>query len=95
MGAIFGIGGLLSAVGFIAAGLATACAGLWQSWRRFTPLATGISICGVLGLQLVGALDAGITLYGLCLLALAVGLYTQPVPASATALPLRPQEQGT
>ena len=95
VGAIFGIGGLLSAVGFIAAGLATARAGLWQSWRRFTPLATGISICGVLGLQLVGALDAGITLYGLCLLGLAVGLYTQPVPASATALPLRPQEQGT
>ena len=51
VGAIFGIGVLLSAVGFIAAGLATARAGLWQSWRRFTPLATGISICGVLGLN--------------------------------------------
>ena len=72
VGAIFGIGGLLSAVGFIAAGLATARAGLWQSWRRFTPLATGISICGVLALQLVDALDAGIAVYGLCLLALAV-----------------------
>jgi hypothetical protein len=94
-GAIFGIGGLLAATGFIAAGLATARAGLWQSWRRFTPLATGISIGGVLALQLVDALDAGIAVYGLCLLALAVALYTQPIPSSATALPLRPQEQGT
>ncbi len=95
VGAIFGIGGLLSAVGFIAAGLATARAGLWKNWRRFTPLATGISTGGVLALQLVDALDAGITVYGLCLLALAVALYTQPVPSPATALPLRPQEQGT
>jgi hypothetical protein len=93
--AIFGIGGVLSAVGFVAAGLATARAGLWHGWRRFTPLATGISIGAVLGLQLVDALDAGITVYGLCLLALAVALYTQPVPSSTAALRLRPQEQGT
>jgi hypothetical protein len=93
--AIFGIGGVLSAVGFVAAGLATARAGLWHGWRRFTPLATGISILAVLGLQLVDALDAGITVYGLCLLALAVALYTQPVPSSTAALRLRPQEQGT
>jgi hypothetical protein len=95
VGAIFGIGGLLSAVGFIAAGLATARARLWLSWRRFTPLATGISTGAVLGLQLVDALDAGIAVYGLCLLALAAALYTQPLPATATALPLQPQEQGT
>jgi hypothetical protein len=94
-GAIFGIGGLLSATGFIAAGLATARAGLWKRWRRFTPLATGISIGGVLALQLVDALDAGIAVYGFCLLAFAVALYTQPVPSSATALPMWPQEQGT
>jgi hypothetical protein len=95
VGAIFGIGGLLSATGFIAAGLATARAGLWQSWRRFTPLATGISIGGVLALQPVGALDAGVAVYGFCLLALAVALYTQPSSSPATALSLRPQEQGT
>jgi hypothetical protein len=94
-GAIFAIGGLLSAIGFVAAGAATARSGLWHGWRRFTPLATGISTCAVLGLQLVDALDAGITLYGLCLLAFAVALYTQPVPSATTALRLRPQEQGT
>jgi hypothetical protein len=91
---IFGIGALLSAIGFIAAGLATARAGLWQNWRRLTPLATGISTVAVLGLGLVDALDAGIALYGLCLLALSVALYTQPVPSSTAALQLRPQEQG-
>lgn len=93
-GAIFAIGGVLSAVGFIAAGLATARAALWQGWRRFTPLAAGISTVAVLGLQPVDALDAGIAAYGLCLLALAVALYTQPAPSPATALALRPQEQG-
>jgi hypothetical protein len=95
VGAIFGIGGLLSTVGFIAAGLATARARLWDGWRRFTPLAAGISTGAVFGLQLVDALNAGITVYGLCLLALAVALYTQPVMSSATALHMRPLEQGT
>jgi hypothetical protein len=95
VGAIFGIGGLLCASGLIAAGIATARAGLWQSWRRFTPLATGISIGGVFALQPVGALDAGVAVYGFCLLALAVALYTQPSSSPATALSLRPQEQGT
>jgi len=93
--AIFGIGGLLSTVGFVAAGLATARARLWSTWRRFTPLATGISTGAVFGFQLVDALDAGIAVYGLCLLALAVALYTQPVISAPTALQLRPQEQGT
>lgn len=93
-GVIFGIGGLLSAIGFIVAGVTTARAGLWQSWRRYTPLATGISLCVVLGLQPIDALDAGIALYGLCLLAFATALYTQPAPYPATALLLRPQGQG-
>ena len=48
----------------------------------------------VLGLQPIDALDAGIALYGLCLLAFATALYTQPAPYPATALLLRPQGQG-
>jgi hypothetical protein len=94
VGAIFGIGGLLSAIGFIATGVATARAGLWRGWRRFTPLAAGISTGAVFAFQLVDALDAGIAVYGLCLLAFGIALYTQPVPSSATRQPLRPQEQG-
>ena len=42
VGAIFGIAILLSAVGFLAAGVATLRARLWSDWRRFTPLAVGI-----------------------------------------------------
>jgi hypothetical protein len=93
VGAIFGIGGLLSAVGFIAAGLATARAGLWKSWRRFTPLAAGISTGAVLGLQPVDALDAGIAVYGLSLLALGIALYTQPAPEPEERRALAVQEQ--
>ena len=97
VGAIFGIAILLTAVGFLAAGVATLRARLWQ---RLAPLhaarASGIWSLALARPELTqGAPDAGVAVYGLCLLALAVALYTQPVPSSATAPQLRPQEQGT
>ena len=38
VGGIFALAILLTAVGFLAAGIATVRARLWQGWRRFTPL---------------------------------------------------------
>ena len=95
VGAIFGIGTLLTAVGFLAAGIATLQARLWSDWRRFTPLAVGLWSTALVWLSFTKALPTSVAGYGLCLLALAVALYTQPVPSSATAPQLRPQEQGT
>jgi hypothetical protein len=94
VGAIFAIAIVLSAVGFLSSGVAAIRARLWRGWRRFTPLGAGIWTTVLLGVNMTKALPTGVTLYGLCLLALSVALYTQPVPSSAAELPLRPQEQG-
>jgi len=87
VGAVFGIAGIASTIGFLLAGQATLRAGVWQGWRRFTPLATGIWLIVV---ALFGAdptlLHGMVGVYGLCLLAMAIALYTQPAPTSgATA----------
>ena len=85
VGAVFGLACVVSTVGFIVAGQATMRAGLWRGWRRFTPLATGVSLIpiGVLGLGLPTLLPALVAVYGLCLLAMGVALYTEPAPRTA------------
>src|SRR5205823_2459208 len=96
VGAIFGVASLLTAAGFLAAGIATLRARLWRGWRRFTPLSVGIATCVLLGLDsTTRALPTGVALYGLCLLALGIAVYTQPAPAPGPAEtpPLTAQEQ--
>ena len=80
VGAIFALAILLTAVGFLAAGVATVRAQHWQRWRRFTPLTAGVVTFALLGLNVTKALPTGVAMYGLCLLALGVALYTQPTP---------------
>ena len=82
VGGIFAVAVLLTAVGFLAAGVAALRARLWQSWRRFTPLAAGIVSGALVGVNVTKALPTGVAIYGLCLLALGVALYTQPTPES-------------
>ena len=96
VGAIFGIASLSTAAGFLAAGIATLRARLWRGWRRFTPLSAGIATCVLLGLDsTTKALPTGVALYGLCLLALGIALYTQPAsaPDAAETPPLTVLEQ--
>lgn len=80
--ACFGVGNLLSAIGFIVAGLATVRARRWDGWRRFVPLATGSWLVVLLGLVATPALAIGAGIYGLFLTALGVALRTQPVPST-------------
>ena len=94
VGAIFAIGIVLSAVGFLSSGVSTIRANLWRGWRRYTPLGAGIWTTLLLGLNTTKALPTGVALYGLCLLALSVALYTQPMPSPAAEPRLRPQEHG-
>jgi hypothetical protein len=82
VGACFGMGSLLSAIGFIVAGVATVRAGRWDGWRRFVPLATGIWLAALVGLAVTPALAIGVTLYGLFIIALGVALWTQPTPST-------------
>ncbi len=74
----FALGSLVSMIGFLLAGRATARAGIWSGWRRFAPLATGLwlVILNVLPVAVPALLNAGVGIYGLCLLAVAVALYT-------------------
>jgi hypothetical protein len=93
VGAIFGVAILLTAVGFLAAGIATLRARLWRGWRRFTPLSAGIVACALLGLNSTKALPTGVALYGLSLLALGIALYTQPAPEAEETPAVGVQEQ--
>lgn len=93
VGGIFALAILLTAVGFLAAGIATVRARLWRGWRRFTPLTAGIVTSALLGLNVTKALPTGVAIYGLCLLALGVALYTQPTPESEERPVLAVQEQ--
>jgi len=93
VGAIFGLAILLTAVGFLAVGIATLRERLWLGWRRFTPLSAGIAACALLGLNATKVLAAGVALYGLCLLVLGIALSTQPAPEPAESPRLAVQEQ--
>jgi len=93
VGGIFALAILLTAVGFLAAGVATVRAQLWQRWRRFTPLTAGVVTIALLGLNVTKALPTGVAMYGLCLFALGLALYTQPTPESNARPALAVQEQ--
>lgn len=84
VGAVFGLGVLLSAVGFLVLGVATLRAHVWCDWRRYTPIVTGIwtSILVVLPLTIPKALPGSVAIYGACLLAMAVGLHRQTSPSN-------------
>jgi hypothetical protein len=84
VGALFGVAGTLSMIGFLVLGWATLRAGIWHDWRRLTPLVTGVwlSVMTVLSSAFPTALHGMVGVYGLCLLAMAVALYTDPTPAA-------------
>jgi hypothetical protein len=93
-GAIFGVGGIASTIGFLLTGWATLRAGVWHGWRRFTPLAVGLWLVALTPITLAAPtlLHGGVGVYGLCLLAMAVALHTEPTPAvysdpAAVAIP--------
>jgi hypothetical protein len=83
VGAIFGLASVASTIGFLLTGWATLRAGVWHGWHRFTPLAVGLWLVVLtpLGLTAPRLLHGGVGVYGLCLLAMAIALHTEPTPA--------------
>ncbi|HEU5421957.1 MAG TPA: hypothetical protein VFU72_00305 [Nitrolancea sp.] len=77
---VFGLGTVLTAVGFLLAGRATIRAGIWRDWRRFTPLAVGVWSAVLIGLQFTPALPTAVAVYGLFFLALGIALCRQAAP---------------
>ena len=84
--AAFGLGTLLAGIGLLAAGRAALQSGQWDDWRRFTPLAAGGWTIVLVGIAATTALPTGVAIYGLCLLAIGIALYTRP-SGSAVAVP--------
>ena len=85
VGVAFGLGTLLAGIGLLVAGRAALQAGHWDDWRRFTPLAAGAWTVVLVGIAATKALPTGVAIYGLCLLAIGIALYTRP-SASAGAV---------
>lgn len=81
VGAVFGLGVLLTAVGLVVAGLATRRAGQWRDWRRSVPLAAGIWSTALLFLSFTPALAVGVSVYGLFMAALGLAVYSRPSSA--------------
>ena len=85
---LFGLATVLLAAGFLLTGVMVLRAGHWRGWRRFTALATGVSGLILLGLAVTPhAVNGGIALYGLCLVALFVALATAPGPGNDEGRP--------
>jgi hypothetical protein len=87
VGSLFGLGSIISTIGFLLAGRATLRAGAWHGWRRFTPLAAGLWLVVLTPIALAAPtlVHGGVGVYGLCLLAMAIALHTKPAPAGAAS----------
>lgn len=83
VGAVFGLGTLLSAIGLLLTGKATIAARRWQDWRRFTPIVAGAWTLVLVGIAFTKGLQTGVAIYGLCLLALGIALYSRPTAATS------------
>jgi hypothetical protein len=83
VGATFGLGTVLSAVGFLVLGVATVRAARWQGWRRYVALALGAWLLVTTYLAGTPALAGAVAIYGLLLTALGGALYTRPTPGIA------------
>jgi hypothetical protein len=83
VGALFGLGTLLTGIGFLMTGVTTLKAGVWQDWRRYVPLATGIWSVLLVGIAATAGLALGVGVYGLCVLVLGVALRSPVVATTA------------
>jgi hypothetical protein len=74
---LFIIGTLLTAVGFIMAGVAVVRARRWTSWRRYPVLAVGIWMLCMLPLQFTPLLPLSVAVYAATITAFAVALLAE------------------
>jgi hypothetical protein len=76
--ALFAIATVLTALGFITAGVAVVRAGRWTSWRRFTVLAVGIWMICMLPAQFTSLLPLSVAVYAVTVAAFAIALLAEP-----------------
>ncbi|GAB2656082.1 hypothetical protein [Kribbella swartbergensis] len=83
VGAVFGLGVALTAVGLIVAGVSVLRSADWHGWRRYAPLAAGLWSLVMIAVSFTGALAAGVAVYGASLFVLYWAVYTRPTEAPA------------
>jgi hypothetical protein len=76
--ALFSVGTLLSASGFIGAGVAVVRAGHWTSWRRYSVLPVGIWMLCMLPLQFTPLLPLAVAVYAATIVTFAAALLAEP-----------------
>jgi hypothetical protein len=76
--ALFLLGTLCSAGGFIVAGVAVVRAGRWTSWRRYSVLPVGIWMLCIVPLQFTSLLPLMVAVYAATVSAFAVALLAEP-----------------
>jgi hypothetical protein len=75
---LFAIATVLTAVGFIIAGVAVVRARRWTSWRRFTVLGVGVWMICMLPMQFTSLLPLSVAVYAVTIVAFAIALLAEP-----------------
>lgn len=78
---MFAIATVLTAVGFMVAGIAAARAGRWTAWRRYTVLVVGIWVLFLIPLQFTPLLPLSIVVYAATITAFSIALLAQTTAA--------------
>jgi hypothetical protein len=91
VGALFGLGTVVSAVGLLIAGVVTVRRRSWAGWRRYVALATGTWTAVMIALINTPALAVAVLVYGALLTALFAAVATAPaaVATGPVAQPAR------
>ena len=75
--ALFFVGSVCSAVGFVVAGVAVARAGRWTSWRRYSVLPVGLWMLCMVPLQLTSLLPLTVIVYAATIAVFALALLAE------------------
>jgi hypothetical protein len=74
VGAVFGIGALLSTIGFLMAGVTTVRAGRWTGRARWAPMGIGVAGVALMCLQFTPLLPTGVGVFYLGFVPLGLAL---------------------
>ncbi|MGW6201329.1 hypothetical protein ACWF0M_34640 [Kribbella sp. NPDC055110] len=80
VGAFFGLGVALTAIGLVVAGIAVLR--LWTGWQRYAAVVAGIWSVAMIGLSMTSALPLGVAIYGITLCVLFAAVLTRDTQSS-------------
>jgi len=82
---VFGVGTVLTAIGFLVLGVTTLRARAWTGWQRLSPLALGVWTTVLLVLVASPVSALAIAVYGLLIAGLGLAMVTAPVASAEPA----------